>query len=93
MCRCDRGQRRLVTERVAGTLGVSVHCVRVAVTLVHGALGPRCGGGVSDDSRGHAGRRVVTELVAGQRVQKGDSGRGWLLDAAAEGYRNSWIRV
>lgn len=88
MCRCDRGQRRLVTERVAGTLGVSVLCVRVA-----GALGPRCGGGVSDDSRGHAGRRVVTKLVAGQRIQKGDNGRGRLLNAAAEGYRNSWIRV
>ncbi len=59
-----------VTERVAGGLGVRVHCVMVAVSLVHRALRPHSGGSVSYDGGGHAGRRVVTNLVEWQWVQK-----------------------
>lgn len=67
----DRGQSRAdrvrhggrVTERVAGSLGVCVTGVRVAVGLVYRALGTHGGGGVSDDSGGHAGCCVVTRLM------------------------------
>lgn len=81
-----------VTERVAGTLGVCVPRVRIAMSLLHGALRPRGGGGVSDNRRGHAGGCVVTKLMARQRVQKGNTCRDWLLHAGGERYRNRWIR-
>ncbi len=101
VCRSDRGQRRVdqvrhgsrVTERVTGSLSVRVPCVRVAMSLVHRALGPHGGGGVSDDSGGHAGGCVVTKLVTRQWVQKRNSWRGRLLDACGIFYRNRWIRV
>lgn len=82
-----------VTERVAGSQGVRVPCVSVAVSLVHRALGPHGGGGVGDDSGGHAGRGVVTEFVAWKWVQKRNARRGQLLDGAGVCYRNRRIRV
>lgn len=63
----DRGQRRMhwvrrirVAERVAGSLGVCVPGVRVAMSVMHRALGPHGGGSVSDDGGGHANRCAVT---------------------------------
>lgn len=87
------GQSGQVTERVAGGLGVRVHRVRVAMSLVHGALGPRSGGSVSYDSRGHAGCCVVTKLVAWQRAQKRNTRRPRLLDVGCIRYRTRWIRI
>lgn len=96
----DRGQRRMhwvrhvrVAERVAGSLGVCVPCVRVAMSLMHRALGPHGGRSVSDDGGGHANRCAVTILVAWQWVQKRNARGGWLLSIGGVCYRNGWIRV
>lgn len=89
----DRVGHVRVTECVAGSLGVRVPCVRVAMSLVHRALGPHGGGSVSDDGGGHADRCAVTKLVAWQWVQKRNTGGGRRLDAGGICYRNRWIRV
>lgn len=96
----DRGQRRVhwvrhvrVAQRVAGSLGVCVPCVRVAMSLMHRALGHHGGGSVSDDSGGHANRCAVTKLVAWQWVQKRNAWGGRLLSVGGVCYRNRWISV
>lgn len=63
----------LVTERMAGHLGVCVPCMGVAVSLVQGALDPHGGGRVCDDGGGQADRGAVTELVAWNWVQDRNS--------------------
>lgn len=72
----DRVRRvNWVTERVTGGLRVCLSRLRVAVS-------PRSGGGVRNDGGGHADGGAVSQPVARQRVEEGDSRGGHLLDAA-----------